>query len=121
MSDEPFMNLIKEGKRKYFTAPSGGVTAGDYFLVEGALVCALATADAGDEVICGVVGVGARCPAHDGTAFDDFAVLYWNDTDSKLYDADDGGTGTGHPAVGRAFGAKALAADECEILLDPFA
>ena len=118
---EPFMNLIKEGDRKYFEAPSGGVTAGDYFLVEDALVCALETADEGDDVLCALGGVGARCPADDNTAFDDFAVLYWNDADAALYATDDGGTGTGHPAVGRAFGAKAESADECEILLDPFA
>lgn len=118
---EPFMNLIQEGKRKHFAAPTGGVTAGDYFLVEGALVCALETAEEGDDVICALGGVGERCPADGSSAFDDFAILYWNDTDGALFADTDGGTGTGHPAVGRAFGAKALAATECEILLDPFA
>ena len=115
----PEMNFQQEGKRHSFVAPAD-VTAGDFVLVEGALVHALTSADSGDEFKATYTGVHRNVPADDDDDFDNFAVVYWNDTDGKLFAADDGGAGDGHPAVGRTFGAKAESADTCSVLLSPF-
>ena len=115
----PKLNFVQEGNRKKFDAPSGGVEAGDAFLVETSLVLALEDADAGDPVLCALEGVIKNVPADDSDDFDDHAPLYWNDTDDKLFAASDGGTGDGHPFVGLAFGDKAESADVCNIKLVP--
>ena len=117
----PKMNFQQEGRKKEFVAPTGGVTAGDYVLIEDALILSETTADEGDPFMGVLAGVGRNCPATGSAAFDDFQVVYWNDTDGNLVAAADGGTGDGHPAVGRAFGAKAEAATTASVLLDPFA
>lgn len=110
---------LQEGHRITVDAPSGGVEAGDFILVEGTLGRVRDDADAGDPTVLELSGVKAGCPADDQDDFDNLAPLYWNDTDGKLFAANDGGTGDGHPFVGKAYGAKATADAECDILLCP--
>lgn len=103
------------------TAPSGGVVSGGFYLIENVLVHAVVDAAAGEIFSANIAGGHRGCPADNATAFGELETLYWNDTDGKLFNAADGGTGTGHPAVGICIGGKLASADECEIKLLPLA
>ena len=111
--------LLSDGAVLEIPAPSGGVSAGDFVLIGDLLCHAVADGAAGVVTAFNVEGVHKGCPADDGTAFAVGAALYWNDTDGKVFNDADGGTGTGHPFVGHAAAAKAEAADTCIIRLQP--
>ena len=111
MSDK----LVSPGNILTLTAPSGGVESGDFLLIGDLFVHAIIDADAGEPFTANAIGVHKDCPADNTTAFSEGDALYWNDTDGKIFDADDGGTGTGHPLVGHAAEAKAEAATTCVI------
>ena len=100
-----------------FIAPSGGVSSNEPILVGTSLFVSASDYAAGEEGIGYAVGVYDDIPADSDTAFTNMAPLYWNDTDTKLYNGPDVGTGTGAPFVGHAFGAKAEAATTCSIRL----
>lgn len=106
-------------KRHKIIAPSGGVESGDFILVGTSLVHVLADAAAGEEALVQLEGAVDGVPADGTAAFTDLAPLYWNGDDGNLVNGPDVGTGTGHPFVGLAFGAKAASATTCSIKLVP--
>lgn len=112
-------NLQQIGHVVPVVAPSGGVESGEAFLVQSTLCIAQTDAVAGAEVQVAIEGVYDSIPADDNTAFANLAPLFWNATDGALYNAADGGTGTGHPFVGICIGGKLEAADTCSIKLLP--
>lgn len=107
--------------RHKIIAPSGGVESGDIILVGTSLVHCLRSGDEGDEVLVQLEGAVDGVPADNGNAFTDLAPLYWNADDEELVNGPDVGTGTGHPFVGLAFGAKAESATTAFIKLVPSA
>jgi predicted RecA/RadA family phage recombinase len=112
-------NLQQRGDVVTVAAPSGGVESGDAFLVGEQLVIALSDAAATALVECAIEGVYKDVPADNTAAFTNLAKLYWNDDDGNLVNGPDVGTGSGHPFVGIAIGAKAESAAVCSIKLIP--
>lgn len=106
------------GRTIAFTVGAGGVESGDVVVIEDIIGVITKDGDENDVVEAAIQGVYKRIPADDGTDFANGQKLYWNDTDGKLYDADDGGTGDNHPYAGVCIGGKAEAADECALHLN---
>lgn len=112
-------NQHSEGYTLTLTAPSGGVESGSFYLIGDLLVVAQADADAGDEFEGACVGAHRDCPADSDTAFTAGDALYWDDTDGKVYDAEDGGSEATAPFVGHAAVDKASSDTTCVIRLQP--
>lgn len=107
-------NLQQKGDTLTFVAGAGGVSSGEFVLVEGALVVALYDAAEGEEYEATVTSVYRNAPAVNDEAFANFAELYWNGTALTT----DDGTGV-NPRVGRCVGGKAETATTCSVLLLP--
>lgn len=114
-------NTQQRGQNVPFVAPAGGVSSGDPVLIGTSLLIASEDVAATKTGTGYSEGVFKDIAAITGTAFGNLDPLYWNDTDGNLTDGPDVGTGTGHPFVGLAFGAKATASATCSIKLVPSA
>lgn len=112
-------NTQQRGQNVPFVAPSGGVESGDPVLIGTSLLIASEDVAATETGTGFSEGVFNDVAADGTTAFTNLAPLYWNDDDGNLVNGPDEGTGTGHPFVGLAFGAKAEAATTCSIKLIP--
>ncbi len=79
-------NYIQEGSTLTLTAPSGGVTSGEGYVIEGLFVVALGTADAGAEFEGKVVGVFelTKAAAESGKDFAAGERVFWDNTEKRV-------------------------------------
>mgnify|MGYP002840190186 CR=1 FL=1 len=79
-----------------FTAPSGGVTAGLFYLIGAILVFANVTAEEG-ETFAGVTrDLFDDCPKATGSAWTEGAKLYWDSANSRFTTSATGNTLVGY-------------------------
>lgn len=114
-------NLQQAGMVVPVTAPAGGVTSGDAFLIGSNLCIALADAAATATVEAAIEGVYSDVPADATTEFANLAPLYWDTGNDELVNSADDGSGGSFPFAGLCIGGKATAGAVCAVKLVPSA
>ncbi len=87
------------------TAPSGGVTAGLFYLIGVILVFANVTAEEGEKFAAVPSGLFDECAKATGSAWTEGAKLYWDDTNKRFTTSATGNTLVGFAAADAASGA----------------
>ncbi len=100
------MSVYKNpGDAMDFTAPTGGVVAGTFYLIGAVLLMAGTTVAAGERFAGTVKGVFNEVPAATSQAWAEGVKIYWDNTNSVFTT-----TAAGNTLIGYAAGAKIASA-----------